>query len=131
MEDLRDTSLLLLQDGHCLRDQALDVCDAADAREATEFRVTSLETLRQMVAAGAGVTLLPELAARANASVPNGEDVRIRPFRSPPHCEIAVLWRRGAPRAAALQTFADCVREVAGKAGLDIVGAGSATRDAD
>src|SRR3546814_3030841 len=62
LSDLADESLLLLEDGHCLRDQALDVCQLAGAGERTGFRATSLETLRQMVAAGVGITLLPALA---------------------------------------------------------------------
>src|SRR5437016_4493911 len=60
--DLKGETLLLLEDGHCLRDQALEVCSRAGVREPQDFRATSLETLRQMVATGAGVTLLPELA---------------------------------------------------------------------
>ncbi len=64
VEDLKDETLLLLEDGHCLRDQALDVCHGVGAQEKQDFRATSLETLRQMVATGAGITLLPELASR-------------------------------------------------------------------
>ena len=58
--DLKGHTLLLLEDGHCLRDQALEVCSRVDVREAEDFRATSLETLRQMVVAGLGITLLPE-----------------------------------------------------------------------
>ena len=65
---LSHQQLLLLEDGHCLRDQALDVCHLAGALEKSEFQATSLETLRQMVAADVGVTLLPMLAG-----VPDGE----------------------------------------------------------
>ena len=57
-------TLLLLEDGHCLRDQALAVCARSGVHEKQDFRATSIETLRQMVAAGAGVTLLPALASR-------------------------------------------------------------------
>src|SRR5262249_35840468 len=57
--DLRDETLLLLEDGHCLRDQALEVCSRVGLKDSQDFRATSLETLRQMVATGAGVTLLP------------------------------------------------------------------------
>src|SRR5207302_1294573 len=66
--DLKGETLLLLEDGHCLRDQALEVCSRAGVREPQDFRATSLETLRQMVATGAGVTLLPELAVRGERS---------------------------------------------------------------
>ncbi|MGC1730970.1 MAG: LysR substrate-binding domain-containing protein, partial [Steroidobacteraceae bacterium] len=57
--DLKDERLLLLEDGHCLRDQALEVCGRAGLSDSQDFRATSLETLRQMVATGAGLTLLP------------------------------------------------------------------------
>ncbi|MEO7936623.1 MAG: LysR substrate-binding domain-containing protein, partial [Dokdonella sp.] len=62
LDDLADQNLLLLEDGHCLRDQALEVCQLAGAGEKSGFRATSLETLRQMVAANVGITLLPILA---------------------------------------------------------------------
>ncbi len=64
LDDLNDETLLLLEDGHCLRDQALDICSGTGMHEKQDFRATSLETLRQMVAAGVGITLLPELAGR-------------------------------------------------------------------
>ena len=64
VDDLADERLLLLEDGHCLRDQALDVCQLAGAGEKDGFRATSLETLRQMVAANVGMTLLPMLAVK-------------------------------------------------------------------
>ncbi len=116
-EQLRGAPVLLLEEGHCLRDQALDVCHTVGATEAREFRATSLETLRQMVASGAGVTLLPELAARVNDEIPNGADIRLRRFEDPqPHRDIALLWRRGSARTPALQALARCVRT------LDAVG---------
>lgn len=62
MGDLAGQRLLMLEDGHCLRDQALGFCFQAGAKEDTHFRATSLETLRNMVAAGSGITLLPDLA---------------------------------------------------------------------
>ena len=63
VDDLKGETLLLLEDGHCLRDQALEVCSRIRVHEDQDYRATSLETLRQMVAAGHGVTLLPQLAA--------------------------------------------------------------------
>ncbi|RZA31132.1 MAG: LysR family transcriptional regulator, partial [Lysobacteraceae bacterium] len=62
LSELNDQKLLLLEDGHCLREQALEVCRLSGANEKSEFRATSLETLRQMVAANGGITLLPILA---------------------------------------------------------------------
>lgn len=97
-DDLVDVSVLatenvlLLEEGHCLRDQALAVCQLAGASERTGFRATSLETLRQMVAAGVGITLLPELSVQP--PVPTSDDVKILHFREPvPRREIAMFWR--------------------------------------
>src|SRR5262245_41941177 len=88
--------VLLLEDGHCLRDQALAVCDEAGAREAEDVRAASLSTLVQMVAGGLGVTLLP---ASAVATEIRGRAVAVRPFRPPaPSREIGLAWRRTSPR---------------------------------
>ena len=85
--------VLLLEEGHCLRDQALAVCHLAGASERAGFRATSLETLRQMVAAGVGITLLPRLAVAP--PVPQSPAIRLRPFREPvPRRQIAMYWRR-------------------------------------
>ena len=81
VEDLKDETLLLLEDGHCLRDQALDVCAGVGVHEKQDFRATSLETLRQMVATGAGITLLPTLASRGGYGT--SRDVVLRPFADP------------------------------------------------
>jgi len=117
-DDLSAAPVLLLEEGHCLRHQALEICRTAGAEEAAEFRATSLETLRQMVASGAGITLIPELAARVNGSVPNGADICLRRFDAPEPCrDIAILWRRGSAREAAVRRLAACVR------GLDAVAA--------
>jgi LysR family hydrogen peroxide-inducible transcriptional activator len=89
---LATENVLLLEEGHCLRDQALAVCQLAGASERTGFRATSLETLRQMVAAGVGITLLPELAVQPPVST--SDDVKILHFREPvPRREIAMFWR--------------------------------------
>jgi LysR family transcriptional regulator, hydrogen peroxide-inducible genes activator len=94
---LAGEDVLLLEEGHCLRDQALDVCRVAGAAERDGFRATSLETLRQMVAAGVGVTLLPELAVRP--PVVSSADVAVLSFAEPvPRREIALLSRRSTPR---------------------------------
>ncbi len=99
MDELHDLQLLLLEDGHCLRDQALDVCHLAGASEKSEFRATSLETLRQMVAAGVGVTLLPALAVKP--PVAPSPSIRLVPFRKDargnlPNRRIALVWRRSS-----------------------------------
>src|SRR5882672_8058049 len=77
LKDLAD-ELLLLEDGHCLRDQALEVCSRGGLHENDDYRATSLETLRQMVAAGHGITLLPGLAAAAAHS--DQRSLAVRPF---------------------------------------------------
>jgi LysR family hydrogen peroxide-inducible transcriptional activator len=90
--------VLLLEDGHCLRDQALAVCQQAGAREATDVRAASLGTLVQMVAGGLGVTLLPASAVAAEV---RGRSVVVRPFRAPaPRRRIGLAWRKSSPRAA-------------------------------
>ncbi len=93
LADLATESLLLLDDGHCLRDQALEVCAMTGAAEKSGFRATSLETLRHMVSANVGVTLLPALSVHAPA--PNAPGVCLVPFSEPaPHRRIAMIWRR-------------------------------------
>jgi LysR family hydrogen peroxide-inducible transcriptional activator len=105
--ELRGASVLLLDEGHCFREQALAFCADARARE-LEFRATSLPTLAQMVAAGAGVTLLPRLAIPTEAG---RSELRIRPFEPPaPHRTIALVWRRRSPLAGALQRLARTIR---------------------
>ncbi len=107
--DLRGAQVLLLDDGHCFRDQTLDWCERAKAEE-LDYRATSLGTLTQMVAAGAGITLLPQLAL---ATETRRGVVRIRPFAKPaPGRTLAVVWRRGSARAPALRAVAGSIRAV-------------------
>jgi len=102
-EELAGESVLLLDDGHCFRDQALAVCANAKARE-LEVRATSLPTLSQMVARGLGVTLLPRLAVATEAE---RAGLAIRPFAEPaPRRTIALIWRRGSPWAATFRKVA-------------------------
>ncbi len=111
--ELRGTDVLLLDEGHCLRAQALEVCSRGRARE-REFRATSLPTLVQMVASGAGVTLLPLLSVSTEAR--RGELV-LREFASPaPHRTLALVWRPGAPVGPALRRLAGTLREAYARA---------------
>ena len=106
--ELRDASVLLLDDGHCFREQALAFCATAKAHE-LEFRATSLSTLAQMVAGGAGVTLLPRLAVATEAK---RAALRVRPFAEPaPHRTIALVWRKRSPIGDALRKIARTARE--------------------
>lgn len=99
LEDLDHEQVLLLEDGHCLRDQALEICHSHNAVENTNFRATSIETLRQMVAANVGVTLMPELAI-ASRSGP----VRYLPFEDDdPHRDIGLCWRASSIRGELLR----------------------------
>ena len=106
ISELENESLLLLEEGHCLRDQALEVCSRISVHERQDFRATSLETLRQMVAAGAGVTLMPELAS--GGAYGNARGVVIRPLVRPtPHRTIGAAWRKSSARVAAIQAFCE------------------------
>jgi LysR family transcriptional regulator, hydrogen peroxide-inducible genes activator len=111
LDDLSHESLLLLEDGHCLRDQALDLCHLAGANEKDGFRATSLETLRQMVAANVGITLLPALAVQP--PVPRSETIRLLTFRdASPSRRIALVWRKSSAQGAFLGELAAVMREV-------------------
>jgi LysR family transcriptional regulator, hydrogen peroxide-inducible genes activator len=108
--DLKGETLLLLEDGHCLRDQALEVCSRVGVREPQDFRATSLETLRQMVATGAGVTLLPELAVRGAYRSARG--VALRPFARPaPVRHVGAVWRKTSARRAAIDALGRLIAE--------------------
>lgn len=104
VDDLEEQQVLLLEDGHCLRDQALEVCNSHNAVENTNFRATSLETLRQMVLADVGITLMPEFAVPAK--VPAA--IRYIPFRGEvPHRDVGLCWRKSSPREPLLEKLAD------------------------
>ena len=110
--DLENERVLLLEDGHCLRGQALDVCFAAGAREAGDFRATSLETLRHMVGTGNGITLIPELAARPEITRPGGP-IRYIPFSRPaPSRRVGLLFRKNSGRKACFQELARLIRTI-------------------
>ncbi len=112
--ELRDASTLLLDDGHCFRTQALAVCASAKAHELA-FRATSLSTLVQMVADGAGVTLLPTMAV---ATETTRARICIRPFATPgPKRTVALVWRKRSPLAPSLRKLAATARSVYEPAG--------------
>lgn len=103
LTDLEAEAVLLLEDGHCLRDQALDVCKTHGAVENTNFRATSIETLREMVAANIGVTLMPLLAVKRD------DGVRYAPFRDadPPQRQVGLIWRASSPRQTLMEALAE------------------------
>ena len=111
---LSDEPLLLLEDGHCLRDHALSVCAAGaggahEGEARSDFAATSLHTLVQMVKSGLGATLLPRLAL--DAGLADRLDLAVRPF-DPPVAgrEIGVAWRKGSARADEAVKLAEAVR---------------------
>jgi LysR family hydrogen peroxide-inducible transcriptional activator len=111
IEALREMRVLLLEEGHCFRDQALAFCNmnAATPREVLEG--SSLSTLVQMVGAGIGVTLIPEMAVPVET---RSAAVSIARFRSPaPARTIGMIWRRTSPLASQLQQVAEVVRGAA------------------
>lgn len=110
LDDLNDQSLLLLEEGHCLREQALDACQLTSAQEYAGFRATSLETLRHMVTEGIGITLLPELSVLKPVS--QNARLEIRPFTKPiPSRQIVMLWRRKSVRHEVCKKIADIITE--------------------
>jgi len=106
IDDLASEELLLLSDGHCLREQALEVCKMAGAHEKLDFHATSMETLRQMVAANTGITLMPTLAVKA--PVAPIDNLVTRPFEGKgPNRTIAMAWRKTSALSEFLTEIAE------------------------
>lgn len=111
MGQLEDQELLLLEDGHCLRDHALEVCQLVGAHEKLDFHATSMETLRQMVAAGTGITLMPVLATKP--PVAHTENLAIRRFEAPaPTRTIALVWRKSSAMTGFLEELAEVLAAI-------------------
>jgi LysR family hydrogen peroxide-inducible transcriptional activator len=111
LKDLENSELLLLDEGHCLREHVLEVCALAGARERVDFHATSMETLRQMVAADVGVTLMPLLAVKP--PIAKTANVLIRPFAEPvPSRTIALVWRSSSALSSFLQELAQSLRNL-------------------
>ncbi|HET6317487.1 MAG TPA: LysR substrate-binding domain-containing protein [Chloroflexota bacterium] len=109
IEELTGLKLLLLTEGHCLRGQALAACGQSEAEydSTSDCRATSLETLRHLVAAGLGYTMLPALAARSFC----GGSLGIRPLASGESRRIGLVWRAGHPKSAELRRLAAGLEE--------------------
>jgi LysR family transcriptional regulator, hydrogen peroxide-inducible genes activator len=109
---LAQERLLLLEEGHCLRDQALSFCRLVTPEARESFGASSLATIVQMVANGYGVTLLPEMAI-AN-EVQHGNAIHLMRFTGPePKREIGLAWRKTSPRKADFAQFAQLLKDVA------------------
>lgn len=108
MAQILSQDLLLLEDGHCFRDQALKLCGQVDQRQLRRFGASSLATLAQLVANGQGVTLLPELFVAAEGGrIPR---VRLKRFPEPqPFRTIGLAWRRTLPYAQDIAAFAEMI----------------------
>jgi LysR family hydrogen peroxide-inducible transcriptional activator len=105
--DLDSQTLLLLEDGHCMRSQALSFCHQMNATEAKNFRATSLETLRHMVTANVGITLIPKLACKPQ------HDIAYVPFQTPkPTRMIAAVWRTSSARKKLLQEIVVLIQKL-------------------
>lgn len=107
--DMNLEELLLLEDGHCLREHALAACALEDAPRNSAFQGTSLHTLVQMVANGLGVTLLPQMAL--DSGILRGLDVEVRPLAGEhPYRRIGLVWRRSSGRKATFQRLAEALK---------------------
>ena len=108
-EAIDETQLLLLEDGHCLKDHALAACNRPELRAEAAMLGTSLHTLVQMVDNGLGVTLLPQMAV--DAGILDNTDVVARPLDAPhPSRRIALAWRKGSPRDREFGLLGDALR---------------------
>lgn len=109
--DLKDAHLLLLEDGHCMREHALDACKLRQDEVAGAFGATSLFTLTQMVRAGLGATLLPKMAV--DAGLASDARLAVAPLAAPaPARKIGLAWRKGSGRREECELLADHFREI-------------------
>src|SRR5579864_906508 len=112
-ESLREMKLLLLEEGHCFRDQALSFCNLQSSPPREMLDASSLSTLVQMVGAGIGVTLIPEMAVAVETRSASVSVVR---FRNPqPSRTIGMVWRKSSPLARQLEQISEVVCLAAGK----------------
>ncbi|MFD0987753.1 LysR substrate-binding domain-containing protein [Methyloligella solikamskensis] len=110
LEDLQAEQLLLLEEGHCLRDQALALCSAAQPAAMRRFGATSLATLLQMVASGYGTTLVPEIAVQAEVKPQSG--LKMIRFKAPePSRTIGLTWRASSPRKPQMRKLGKLMKE--------------------
>lgn len=108
--DLQSQRVLLLEDGHCLKDQAWAICQAEGVKSIVDFRATSLGTLAQMVSTGAGITLLPQLSVPTVGTLPG---IVVRPFAKPvPYRTIGLAWRPTSPRRALFEAVGGVLRRL-------------------
>jgi LysR family hydrogen peroxide-inducible transcriptional activator len=111
-EMIDETKLLLLEDGHCLKDHALAACNRPEIRASAMMMGTSLHTLVQMVDNGLGMTIMPEMAIAGG--ILNHTQITARPLRSErSHRDIALVWRKNSPREKEFRLLAELLRDAA------------------
>jgi len=107
-----ENRLLMLEDGHCLKDHALSACNRPELRAEAAMMGTSLHTLVQMVDNGLGLTFVPGMAI--DAGILSGTRVDARPLKSDHGFRsVALIWRRSSPREAEFQLLASSLRDIA------------------
>ena len=111
LEAIEGAQLMLLEEGHCLRGHALDVCGQGNSKIRSQFEASSLHTLVQMVGAGIGVTLIPRLAV--DAHITQGTEVTLSRVSAPAFRQIGLAWRRTSLRFEEFQLLATTLRELA------------------
>jgi LysR family hydrogen peroxide-inducible transcriptional activator len=107
---LTDEPLMLLEEGHCLRGHALEACQFHDVQVRAQFEATSLHTLVQMVAAGMGVTLLPELAI--DSQITRGTLIKLVPLSNNASRQIGLVWRKSSPRSQDFETLGQTLKSL-------------------
>ncbi|WP_119393754.1 hydrogen peroxide-inducible genes activator [Salinibius halmophilus] len=107
-----DSSILLLEDGHCMRDHALDACQLSASEKVSRFAATSLTTLMQMVASDLGVSYLTDMSV--NSSFTKSLPLRSRPVEPPAYREIGLVWRKGSGREPGFRQLAELLANIDG-----------------
>ena len=110
IEALAKEHLMMLEEGHCLRDQTLEACGTNGSQPQTPFQAASLRTLVQMVAGGIGVTILPQVSV--NADITHGTDISVSRLSTRTFRQIALVWRPTSPRGEAMRILAGALREL-------------------
>ena len=112
IEDLQDETLLLLEEGHCLRGQVMDVCSQTMTKERKDFQGTSLETIRHMVSTGIGITLIPQTAIDYKNLIQNAS-IKYIPFKKPaPARRVGLLFRKTSNRKVCFEKLAASIQSI-------------------
>lgn len=112
--DLKGEGVLLLEDGHCLRDHALEACKLRDSHISIPYQATSLSTIVQMVANGIGITLLPKMAVEAG--ITSGTDLVVQPFAQQGISRsIGLMWRKKTPRQTEFRLLGEFIAQLAAR----------------